>query len=103
MLIAIALFRTFVTSNYLFILPKHSSIYIEISNTFDNSFENNLLYRKFLNQRSQIHHIDNFDISSVQIINAPPTMNELKSNKMLSVCHQLNMLKYMVQNNGVPI
>lgn len=30
-------------------------------------------------------------------------MNELQSNKMLSVCHQLNMLKYMVQNNGVPI
>jgi hypothetical protein len=36
-LIEIALFRTFVTSNYIFILPKNSCIYIEISNTFDDS------------------------------------------------------------------
>jgi hypothetical protein len=35
-LISIALFRTFETSNYMLILPKHSRIYIEISNTFDD-------------------------------------------------------------------
>ena len=48
-LISIALFRTFVTSNYMFILPKHSCIYIEISNTFDDSFQTSLFYKNFLN------------------------------------------------------
>lgn len=103
LLIGIALFRTFVTSNYLFILPKHSSIYIEISNTFDNSFETSLFYKKFLNQQTQIHHIDHFDITSLQVINEPPTLNDLQRNKLLSVCHQLNMYKEMVQNNGQAI
>ncbi len=48
-LIAVALFRTFVTSNYIFILPRDSCIYIEISNTFDDFFQTSLFYKNFLN------------------------------------------------------
>jgi len=63
----------------MFILPKHSCIYIEISNTFDDSFQTSLSYKKFLNQTEQIHHIDRFDLSSLEVMKSdiPPTPRDL--------------------------
>lgn len=46
---AISLFKTLNTSDNTIFLPKHCHILIEISNTFNDSLKDSILYKKYLN------------------------------------------------------
>lgn len=60
LIINIALFKVLISGNNLFVLPNDCPVYIELANTFDNLFENNIFYRKYTKSRERF--IENFDL-----------------------------------------
>ena len=54
-LINIALFRVYKSSSHIVVIPKECRIYIELSNTLGDIFENNIIYRKYIKDRE--HYI----------------------------------------------
>jgi hypothetical protein len=55
LLVHLALFRVMISGSNIFILPPECKLYIELGNTFDQLFENKLIYLKYAEARK--HHI----------------------------------------------
>jgi hypothetical protein len=69
-LINIALFRVYKSSSYIVMIPKHCTIYIELSNTLGYHFEEKVIYRKYVKDRE--YHIEKFDIEKLEIKETGP-------------------------------
>ena len=64
-LMHLALFRVFCQGANIFILPICCDLYIELGNTFDNLFEQRILYRKYVEVREQ--KVETFSLAQFEV------------------------------------
>lgn len=63
-LVNLLFFRVLISPTSIFNMPENCQIMVELTNTFDDQFENGLYYRKYLHRDK---YLDSFTIDNLNI------------------------------------